>query len=231
MSSQTDVPNFVRGETAGVILNDGTSDITTHAWLGVEKYFADVDLSAAGPVKTLRSNELVKCRCCVNRTGVAIPPGTLVVLGNQAVKNGAGGTAVAGASGLYIITEIARMGVAGSTGPVPCALVDEYLPTAGVPDNGMCWVVVEGNCTVKTGLTQLTADLAVGDPLVCMTGATSAATSTGTTSGGKVDRLDLSITTGVALAGRLWGVIGYALSACTSQGYNQSVRARMIPKW
>jgi hypothetical protein len=231
MSSTHDVPQFARGETAGVILTDATTGDFTHPWLGAEKYFEDKNLSATGPVKPLLSKTLVKCRCCVNRTGVAIPPGTLVVLGQMAVKNGAGGTAVGGESGLYTITEIARMGVAGASGPVAAVLVDEYLPAAGVPDNGMCWVVVEGNCTVKSGLTQLTADLAIGDPLVCMTGATSAATSTGTTSGGKIDRLDLSITTGVALAARAQAIIGYALSACTSQGYNQSVRARLIPKW
>lgn len=230
MSSTMDVPSFTRGEVAGVTLNDGTND-TTHPWLGQEKWFEDRDLSSSSNPKPLLTKTMVKCRCCVNRTGVTIPAGTLVVLGTQAGMNGTSTTGVAGESGQYAITQIGRVGVAGATGPVPVVLVDEYLPSTGVPDNGMCWVVVEGNCTVKTGLTQLTADLAVGDPLVCMTGATSAATSTGTTSGGKIDRLDLSITTGVALAGRIHGLIGHALSACTSQGYNVSVRARMIPRW
>lgn len=229
MSSTTDVPQFLRGETAGVILNDGSSD-TTHAWLGAEKYFEDKNLSATGPVKPLLSKTLVKCRCCVNRTGVAIPPGTLVVLGNQVNKNGIGGTAVAGDEGLYTISQIARLGIAAAAGAVPCVLVDEYLPAAGVPDNGMCWVVVEGNCTVKGGLTQFTSDIAVGDPLVCMTAATSAGTSTGTTSGGKVNILPVAATT--APISQYQSVIGYALSACTSQGTTGlPIRARMIPKW
>ncbi len=42
---------------------------------------------------------------------------------------------------------------------------DEFLPAAGVPNNGIFWVVVEGLCKVVTAAT-VTANIAAGDYLI-----------------------------------------------------------------
>lgn len=216
-------PPFKRGTTLFNKPASDTSLATTDGdqWEGMLWDFPDVNPSTGA----IRSNNRVVCRAVRwTGTGGVCGPKDLVVLGRDLVSNGitVAGSATAGPLGVAQASQLARFGL-GSTGnpPAKCYPVDEYLPTAGVATNDIMWVVVDGPAVVTTGLTELQAGVEAGDPLISMTGATSAATSTGTTSGGRVNRLNTAVSThDDAVLSR---VIGVALSACTSQGYAQDL--------
>lgn len=216
-------PPFKRGETLFNKPASDTSLATTDGaeWEGMLWDFPDVNPSTGA----IRSNHRVVCRAVRwTGTGGVCGPKDLVVLGTDAASNGitAAASATAGPLGMARAVQLSRVGL-GATGTLPakCYPVDEYLPSAGVAANDLMWVVVEGPAIVTTGLTEMQADVNAGDPLISMTGATSAATSTGTTSGGRVNRLNTAVSThDDGIQSR---VIGVALSACTSQGYGQNL--------
>lgn len=220
-------PPFGRGKT---LFEKPASDttLTTADGANVEGMvweFPDLDYSSTSDKKQRRSNLRVTCRAVRwTGTGGVCGPKDLIVLTGDLSSNGitAVGSNTAGPLGLARSSQLARVGL-GSTGTLPakCFPVDEFLPSAGVAANDICWVVIDGPAMVTTGLTELQADLGVGDPVIAMTGATSAATSTGTTSGGRLNRLNSAVSTHDD--GILSRVIGVAMSACTSQGYAQNI--------
>jgi hypothetical protein len=93
------------------------------------------------------------------------------------------------------------------------AIIDPFLPAAGVADDDIFWAVIEGPVLVTTALAGDAGNaIAVGDLLVAATAATS-----GAASAGRVQAFALANATDAAGAAALaTGLIGTALSARTT---------------
>lgn len=130
---------FGRGQTyKASSLTDGKQ------YEGQERYFVD-RASLTQPGGRTVGNRLVKCRCVRNVSGGALLPGHVVPF---SYANGTPATQVA--------ADAAALAV-------PAGVVDEWLPAAGVANNDLFWLVIEGlsNVLVTTGTT-----IAAGDQLV-----------------------------------------------------------------
>jgi hypothetical protein len=157
-----------------------------------------------------------------NVSGVTLPvAGRLCVLGRDAAKNVAGVTPVSHAVGSTRVVGLSRMGKAGTAGPVFCRPGDEFLPSAGVPNNALFYLVMRGPAKIYMPLAALGADLAQGDPIVAIT-ATTAALTNSNTGGGRLDRLDPAVTT--YPAGAWMNIVGAALEAMSSQATTGNVQ-------
>lgn len=122
MSTLTADPPFARGQTLGGGVSNLDSSFGGN-FVGVRKEFLDVD-PVSGVVNT---NRTVTCICLKNTTGSALTKGKLVkfsTLGNA--------SAVAAAADYQV------------------AVVDEYLPSAGVAANDLFWGVIRGPTTVAS---------------------------------------------------------------------------------
>lgn len=140
MSTLTADPGFARGQTLGITntnVYDAQVGDGSHL-LGVRKTFRDENPTTGA----LLSNHTVDCICVKNTSGGAILPGTLVKFAAGAILTEVDGGAVAATL---------LMGVA-----------DEYLPAAGVPNNEVFWVVVNGPATVTKTATSVSAGAAYG---------------------------------------------------------------------
>jgi hypothetical protein len=185
-------PPFGRGETW---YNGGTattSDPT--AVVGKEWVFEDINPNT----KAVRSNKHVKCRAVRNNSGISLLPRRIAQFSLTA---GSFSHEVTGYT-----TTVAQRGY----------LVDEFLPSTGVPDKDVFWIVIEGPAE---GISDLaTADtIAVGDKLVALTAITSQATTAG-----RVDLIDLTGATSV-LANQILHYLGHAMSALTSGNTNTAI--------
>ena len=105
--------------------------------------------------------------------------------------------------------------------------IDEYLPAAGVVDNDLFYVIMDGPAVVLTSLSDLAADAAAGDWFVSITGATSQATTSGRLS---LTTLVTTNSTGAALFNQVVNRIGRALSAATTQNTNFDVLVE-VGRW
>jgi len=146
------------------------------------------------------------------------------------VRNMSAGTLYAGqlasfrVSGLNILGQVD--GLVDTTAEFPCAPVDEYLGSGGVRQYDLCHVVIRGPAMCHTDLAGAGNNvIAVGDVLVALTAATSAATTAG-----RVKPQDLSGATAV-LGGEINGAIGRALSAKTTTQTNGDVLVNMTVIW
>jgi hypothetical protein len=101
--------------------------------------------------------------------------------------------------------------------------VDEFLPAAGVPANDLFYIVVRGPATVITSLSDMSADVVVGDRLVAITAVTS-----GATTSGRVQPLP-GATSSTALANEILNTVGYALSAKTTANTNADLLVEVGP--
>lgn len=139
-----------------------STQTTSKAIMGIRKVFKDLDFSATTPsntsAKAPRSGGEVTCILVRNSSGAAMLPGRMAVW-----KSGAEGKEVDG----YTTTDYAK--VAG--------VVDEWLPAAGVADNDLFWLVVNGPCNIKKSLDANA--LVVDDYVVAITAATSHSTTAG----------------------------------------------------
>lgn len=157
-----------------------------------------------------------------NVSGVTLPvAGRLCVLGRDASINVSGATPVSHAVGSTRVIGLSRMGKAGTRGAVFCRPGDEFLPSAGVPNNALFFIVMKGPAKIYMPLAALGADLVQGDPIVAITAATSAVTA-GISNGGRLDRLDPAATTNPI--GQVAGIIGAALEAMSSQATTGNVQ-------
>ena len=120
MSTLTADPPFARGQTLGGGVATLDSSFGTN-FVGARKEFLDVD-PVSGVINT---NRTVTCICLKNTTGSALTKGKLVKF--TAVGNA---PAVAAAADYQV------------------AVVDEYVPSAGVPANDLFWGVIRGPTTV-----------------------------------------------------------------------------------
>lgn len=109
--------------------------------VGKVKEFPDVNFSASSTVKPRLTNMKVKCRLVKNTSGGALTPGTTVLY-----ETGYWGT---------------QVDSAGGAGRVH-GIVDEYLPSAGVPANEYFWIVIHGPCKARM---EGSASVAEKDPV------------------------------------------------------------------
>lgn len=190
-----------------------TADVTASKSLeGREYWIEDLDYSASVP--TRRSGLLKRVRVVRNNSGIALLPKRLAILENTA---GVYGGRVDG---------MCRLGYGSTTLPAVAFPIDEFLPTAGVPNNDLFYITVEGPAVVLTALANMGADVAVGDWLVHATAATSQATTAGRFTTNALTAADTGLTAYREDDRR----IGRAMSAMTSQGTNQSVLIN-ISRW
>jgi len=139
MSTLTADPGFGRGQTLGVTVTlyeaengDGSTVV------GTRKVFRDEDPKTGA----LKSNRTVECIAVKNTSGSALVPGAVAKFKDAAILSEVDGLAT---------TSTALMGI-----------VDEYLPSAGVPNNEVFWLVVRGPSTVTKTSTSVSAGASYG---------------------------------------------------------------------
>lgn len=190
--ARDEAPPFERGQT---FYNGATIDSGDYGGTqleGMEWEFEDLDYSANGGVATKRSNERVRCRCVRNVSGGALLPKRLVTFSADE----------------YFGRRVDGYGNSTAEQAYP---VDEFLPSAGVPDGDLFWIVVKGPATVLTDLAGGANNVhSIGNPVVSLTAATS-----GATTAGRVAPIDLTGAT-VNLGNQVVNWIGRAMSAKTT---------------
>jgi hypothetical protein len=176
---------------------------------GKEWVFEDVNPST-GVARTGRS---VRCRCVRNNSNINLLPKRLVQLEATAGQY----------SGRVIGLQNSALGRGYP--------VDEYLPTAGVPDNDLFWIVIEGPAVCVNAVAVTTGNsIGVGNWTQCQT---NAASSQSTTDAVDIGRIGLAVTSGTSATGfQQWdALVGRALSAVATTGVtNQDVLVD-VGKW
>ena len=139
MSTLTADPGFGRGSTLGITVKmyeaengDGTPVV------GARKVFRDEHPRTG----VLNSNRIVECVAVKNSSGGALLPGAVAKFKDAAILSEVDGLAT---------TSTLLMGV-----------VDEYLPTGGVADGEVFWLVVAGPSTVTKTATSVSAGAGYG---------------------------------------------------------------------
>lgn len=197
-------PPFPRGQT---FYSGGTIDTNALGGVqleGMEWVFEDVDpRQGTSGASTRRTNRPVKCRLVRN-------DGTLTLLPKRLVQPGVtAGKVKAAAEGYPTATAGKVQGV-----------VDEYLPSTGIPPNDIGWIVIGGPTLVLTDLAGGANNVInVDDYLVALAGATS-----GATTAGRVVTQDLTGATAL-LGNNVQNVIGVAMSAATTANTNAGILA------
>jgi hypothetical protein len=188
-------PPFNRGSS----LQDGLATVDSTAganYEGMEYEFEDVNPSTG----VVRSGRKVRVRCVRNSSGFAILPKRLCKFALTAGKYG------------RIVTGYCTT-VGEESYPA-----DEYLPSTGVADGDLFYIVVEGPALVKTDLAAGANNVFnVGDKITALTAVTSNATTSG-----RVQPQDLTGATAL-LANQIQNRIGYALSAKTTANTNDDL--------
>jgi hypothetical protein len=183
-------PPFERGYV------DSTGAFAT--CLGKTFVFEDLDYSSAVGAKPTRTGKYVTVMVAKNGSGFTILPKRLVKPSTTANEVGI-------MKGYVSVT--ADYGYP----------VDEFIPSAGVPDGSYFYVVVQGPAVILTSLSAISADVVVGDVLVGITGAT-----TGATTSGRLAKQDLTGATAL-LGNQVMNKIGRALSAATTGNTNSNL--------
>lgn len=186
-------PPFERGTTWYDGDTPDASDLGGENIVGQEWVFEDKSPTAT----TNRTNRHVRCRAVRNTSGIALLPKLLGVLSTTA---GEYGNSVSG----YCSTD------AQEAYPI-----DEYLPAAGVVDDDIFWLVIEGPAVIETSTADMDADFVVGGWGVAQT----AAASTEAVTGGRINTATAyGATTGTG--NNVLNRIGRALTARTTANTN-----------
>lgn len=193
-------PPWGRGETFYNLFaasTQSTSDGTQFE--GKEWVFEDVNPQT----KAYRSGQFVTCRAVRNVSGIALLPGRVARFAAGALAaNGPPGGVFGGQVDGYVNNNLDFTSLNAWGYPV-----DEFLPTAGVQNNDLFWVVVQGPAGVKTDLATLTQSILVGDMVVAQTAVTSQATTAG-----RIVDVGASTSNQTYLAFAVRNFIGYAMS-------------------
>lgn len=226
MSAVTSSVLFKRGQTAGTTTTDLTVGYTADNIEGSEIEVDDFDVAALAAVALKRggtSNRRIRLRAVRNMTGQTQYGKLCAVLSRDSKTNFASGTgaatAVGGVPGSTRFIQIARLGVVATGGPAKCFPLDEFLPSTGVVDKDICWMVLRGPAIVKTSFANMSANVTVGDALVAVTATTTACTDA--TTGGRVEGVDLSATSHSDNV--ISRVIGLAMTALTTAQTNTDI--------
>lgn len=166
-------PPFGRGETFYNLFAATTQSSSDGGQLeGKEWLFEDINPQT----KAYRSGRPVTCRVVRNVSGIALLPSRLVRFANAPIPsqpyNGVFGGQVDG----YVNTAPNSNPNDPNSKGFP---LDEYLPTAGLQNLDLGWIVVQGPAAVLTDLASLNPVLNVGDRVIGQTAATSQATTAG----------------------------------------------------
>jgi hypothetical protein len=204
-------PPFSRGET---FYNGGTIDANNLGGLQMEGAiweFEDVDYSSASVgAKKTRTNRRVKCMVARNVSGINLLPKRLVNLQTS------------GTDGRFYCGRVDGYASVGGQRAYP---IDEFLPTAGVPNNDLFWVVVEGPAMTITDLAGGASNfISVGSFVDALTAVTSQATTAG-----RVHPVDFSGTAATFIL-EAFGRVGVALSAVTTGNTNANLLVE-VGKW
>ncbi len=139
MSTLTADPGFARGQVLGILWKAYDADNGDGSnVVGTRKVFRDENPKTGA----LNSNRTVECIAVKNTSGSALVPGAVAKFKDAAILSEVDGLAT---------TSTALMGV-----------VDEYLPSSGVPDGEIFWLVVSGPSTVTKTATSVAAGAAYG---------------------------------------------------------------------
>lgn len=159
--ARDEAPPFQRGETwyGGETID--TNDLGGEQYEGKEYVFEDIDPDN----HTARTGRKVVCRVVRNNSGISLLPKRLALL------EGTAGDSSGKVDG-YAITSAANTPQQGYP-------IDEYLPSTGVPNGDLFYIVVEGPAVVTTSLANMATDLSVNEFVVAVTAATSQATTAG----------------------------------------------------
>lgn len=98
-----------------------------------------------------------------------------------------------------------------------CYPVDEYLPSAGVVQHDLFYVVVKGPAVCVTPMSNTSADMAAGNFLVSITAATS-----GATTAGRLTNQDLTGATAL-LANQVQNRVGVAVTSRVTNSTNTDI--------
>lgn len=194
----------LRGKTylSGANRTPDSTATTSKAIEGIVKTFKDVDYSGTAASKLPRTGGEVICRLVRNASGISLQPGRAVVW-----KSTKQGQQVDG----YCSTDY--QGVAG--------IVDEFLPSAGVANNDLFWLVVRGPCLCKKGAD--TNTLNKDDYVLALT----ANGSTNTTAAGRIQSFAGTSNATNAVSEAL-NRIGIAMSTSNTSGANILVFVDLI---
>lgn len=206
--SRDNISTPQRGETW---YSGGTIDSNNYSGVQLEgqiKVFEDVDWGSSQNVKPARSARKVACMLVRNTSGVT-------VYAKECVKVDPATQRITGKCN--VLAEEAF-------------LVDEFLPSTGVPNGDMCWVIVAGPAMGKTPMTGAefqAASIVKGDKLYAGTtsgGSTAAGT---TTPAGRLNAATFTALTTIAQAQAIIdagvNLIGKAMSARTSGETNADI--------
>lgn len=209
--ARDEAPPFSRGET---FYNGATIDSSNLGGQNLEGkiwVFEDEDLTP-GKVgaKVIRTGRPVKCMCCRNVSGTTQYGKFLINL-----QSG-------GADGRYYCGRFDGLSYIAGQRAYP---IDEYLPSTGVPNNDLCWIVIEGPAVCMTPLDGAADNVfSVGSMVAALTAATS-----GATTAGRVYPQDLTGATS-PLGNQIQNRIGHALSAATTANTNSGLLVE-VGKW
>ncbi len=182
--ARDEAPPFELGQT---YFQGNTPDTTVgNHLLGKVWIFEDINLTASGTGGTMKPR----------RTGV--------YRHMMAVRNTSGGLLVPKrvgklyvAGSLYEITQ--ELSGYGTTVGELCFPIDEFLPSAGVADDDICWICVQGPAKVTSGAAGDTT-VAIGEYVI-------------PTTDGKVIGQDTTVAAGAATFAQTFGAIGFAITA------------------
>jgi hypothetical protein len=175
---------------------------------GMEWLFEDIDPRSTGQGATARrTSRQVRCRVVRNLGAVTLFAGYLARFQKTAGKYGARVDGLCAVNGEKSYP------------------IDEYLPSAGVRVNDLCYVVVEGPALCNTPLeANVNNVFNVGDVVMALTAATS-----GATTAGRVVLQDLTGATAI-LGNNVQNRIGMALTARTTGNTNTTILID-VGKW
>lgn len=200
---------FGRGRT----FYDMTASIDTSNYGGKEYEGIEAEFIDRNPFSNTqpnpRSNRIVRCRMVRNVAGIALIPSKLA-----SIKTATYGGQIDG--------------YATTTAQTNVFAIDEYLPSAGVRNYDMCWVVTEGPALILNSIAgDVTNNLTIDTIVVALTAVTSQSTTAG-----RVAPQDFTGTqsTGSALAGQVQGAIGRVLTAKTTTQTNTTVLIDVRPR-
>jgi hypothetical protein len=206
--ARDEAPIFERGKTYFDGATIAAADVTaTNHLLGKEWAFEDLEYGSP-PTLESRTGHRVVVRLVRNISGGALLPKRLVTLADPATSG-------------YTVYGAEVDGYANVSAE-HCYPVDEFLPAAGVADDDLFYIVVEGPAMV---LSSLSGDannvVTVGQALVAQTAVTSGAT----TSGRAIAIANLEAATNTITAINDWvnaqkNIIGRAMSAKTTGNTN-----------
>lgn len=186
--ARDEAPPFARGETW---YNGGPIDTSNLGGINLEgkEYVFEVN-APDDPTGADTSGRLIRVRVVRNVSGQALKGGRLAVF----------------KAGDPYETQVD--GYAYAVSDRPAGIVDEFLPAAGVPNNDLFYIVVDGP-TLVTQTHTAAATVAIGSRLVPTAGGAASKTDD---LGGRVGLQDL---TGVAaaLGDNILNVVGYAAQA------------------